>query len=573
MNCKLRIRFLIISFLINLSLYAGETDVLWQELPNEIHVRYKEATYNAHQSWVLLFADSLDRMSVERNNMACQYFASTIRGMHYFYKRDSLGFVESNKVSMELAQKLKLPNSYYNLFQNEVVFYVNLNHPRYALKCAQRLLADAKSSDNAYGLRSGYLAMGHIMWQKRDYVHGAQYYKRALDCLNKINDALMTDKAYAYGGLASCYFFDKKYELAIESCKKGLECDSNAVPLSCTLAVSYYYLNNIESFKKEYEHFQRFKTTSSTLYNFYAPGMDVLYKAVIGKFDEAVKRSNDISYTGIRYIYLIEVCKRMNDWKQAYMYKDKLSQYDDSIQNAMFGNELTDMTSEFDALYNLKQKDEVVMRQQSYLVISAIFIIAIFICGILFYSRYKVVKAKNRALLDNIEKNVEYNKTIMKLQREKYAKEDLQKREEQQGDLTETNGESRVEVIEDTDIAAEDNENKLIARFVFELKSRRLFADQNFNRDTLIADLHIKKRDFTKDFFDYTGCSYKEYITRLRLEYAATIITQHPELTMEAIAQECGINSYVTFHRNFIHHFGIAPSTFRNQKLAVGNVG
>ncbi|MBO4665121.1 MAG: helix-turn-helix transcriptional regulator, partial [Bacteroidaceae bacterium] len=115
----------------------------------------------------------------------------------------------------------------------------------------------------------------------------------------------------------------------------------------------------------------------------------------------------------------------------------------------------------------------------------------------------------------------------------------------------------------ESNTAAEDF--TAIERFIYELTSRKLFTDINFNRDSLIDELHIQKRTFTKKFEAYTGNSFKEYITSLRLEYAAQLIKEHPEYTIEAIAMECGIASYVTFHRNFTRHFGIAPSSYRAQ--------
>jgi AraC-like DNA-binding protein len=126
---------------------------------------------------------------------------------------------------------------------------------------------------------------------------------------------------------------------------------------------------------------------------------------------------------------------------------------------------------------------------------------------------------------------------------------------------------------EDTELTAEDDSASSattedftsIERFIYELTSRKLFTDINFNRDALLDELHIQKRTFTKKFEAYTGNSFKEYITSLRLEYAAQLIKEHPEYTIEAIAMECGIASYVTFHRNFTRHFGIAPSSYRQQ--------
>jgi AraC-like DNA-binding protein len=260
----------------------------------------------------------------------------------------------------------------------------------------------------------------------------------------------------------------------------------------------------------------------------------------------------------------------MNDWKQAFSYKDKLERLEDSISNVSFNVELAEMTKEIDSLNQLKKKDEILIRQRSYLILCAVIIVAILICCILGLSRYHAVKKKNKALALCIDKYITSKKMVLKLEGEKYAKQDAdeQSRAQQIGksDIESETKDEEDEVNSlETSKEVESKDDAQIARFIYELSSRELFTDPNFNRDTLLDELHIQKRTFSKKFENYTGSSFKEYITSLRLDYAAKLIKEHPEYTIEAIAMECGINSYVTFHRNFTRHFGIAPSSFRGQ--------
>jgi AraC-like DNA-binding protein len=53
------------------------------------------------------------------------------------------------------------------------------------------------------------------------------------------------------------------------------------------------------------------------------------------------------------------------------------------------------------------------------------------------------------------------------------------------------------------------------------------------------------------------------YVNTKRMEYAVILMRQHPEYTMGAIAEACGIKSPATFIRNFRNVYGMTPSEFR----------
>ena len=47
------------------------------------------------------------------------------------------------------------------------------------------------------------------------------------------------------------------------------------------------------------------------------------------------------------------------------------------------------------------------------------------------------------------------------------------------------------------------------------------------------------------------------------MEYAVQLMKQHPEYTLGAISEACGIKSPATFIRNFKNTFGMTPSEFQ----------
>ena len=54
-----------------------------------------------------------------------------------------------------------------------------------------------------------------------------------------------------------------------------------------------------------------------------------------------------------------------------------------------------------------------------------------------------------------------------------------------------------------------------------------------------------------------------DYVQRLRLEHAAMLLINQPDMSVVQIANECGFSSHSYFSSCFRHHFGIRPSDYR----------
>lgn len=62
-----------------------------------------------------------------------------------------------------------------------------------------------------------------------------------------------------------------------------------------------------------------------------------------------------------------------------------------------------------------------------------------------------------------------------------------------------------------------------------------------------MKQLRIPKNKFAPLFKQNTGLKYPQYINKLKLEYAAKLLKEQPDYSMDAIAQSCGILSGTTF--------------------------
>ncbi|MDF2939129.1 MAG: hypothetical protein K0Q90_4502 [Paenibacillaceae bacterium] len=78
------------------------------------------------------------------------------------------------------------------------------------------------------------------------------------------------------------------------------------------------------------------------------------------------------------------------------------------------------------------------------------------------------------------------------------------------------------------------------------------------------AALGTSLPSLTKRFKKTTGFTPIQYVTRLRMEKAKTLLLE-TGLTVDQISECCGYQNGFYLSRVFIRHFGIPPAQFRSR--------
>lgn len=86
------------------------------------------------------------------------------------------------------------------------------------------------------------------------------------------------------------------------------------------------------------------------------------------------------------------------------------------------------------------------------------------------------------------------------------------------------------------------------------------------SREELIIATNIPKNKFAPLFRKCTDKSFTTFLNDLRLDLAAKLLVEHPEYTVEAVAQECGLPKMQTFYRLFMERYKMTPSHYRRKK-------
>ena len=123
-----------------------------------------------------------------------------------------------------------------------------------------------------------------------------------------------------------------------------------------------------------------------------------------------------------------------------------------------------------------------------------------------------------------------------------------------------------AEKVEATPVEAVDDEELRHFREVDKrIMQERLFSNPDFGRDDLMRLLGVDKNALPALLQRIARTNVSGYIIIKRMEYAVSLMREHPEYTIESIADACGIKSPATFVRNFKTVYDMTPSDFRRQ--------
>ena len=215
----------------------------------------------------------------------------------------------------------------------------------------------------------------------------------------------------------------------------------------------------------------------------------------------------------------------------------------DSLQNAFRHNEeqsaITEITNNYENKAQAIEQERTLakMRQKEMIVI----VIVILAAGTLLVLREK----RNAALI--LKKNQRMAKYI----------EQLQKKEPIQGFMTEEKQPNNDEMGEN------DTDTILYRRLYDRLVRQQLFLDPNLSRDKLLEELNIPKNKFAQLFKKFAQTSYAHFVNDLRLEHACSLLRQHSNHTIEAVAHDCGFSSTSTLYTLFYQKYGMTPNEYR----------
>ena len=223
----------------------------------------------------------------------------------------------------------------------------------------------------------------------------------------------------------------------------------------------------------------------------------------------------------------------MGDYQRAAEYYASTSR----IADTLAARSLSNLTNE---VYKVIDNKRTIDKHNERLTIIIAGMVLLVVVFILTLHQATITRRKNRKMTELVSRLIHYRDIVI-----------------QNGDSIETSDHETVN--------AANEELRRFKEVDKRIMKERLFTNPNFGRDDLMRLLGVDKNTLPTILQTYTGTNVPGYINIKRMEYAALLIKEHPEYTLGAIAETCGIKSPATFIRNFKATYDMTPSEYRQQ--------
>ena len=226
---------------------------------------------------------------------------------------------------------------------------------------------------------------------------------------------------------------------------------------------------------------------------------------------------------------MAEVCYGKGDYQRAADIYAQALIITDTLKERTARNN----AQELEAVYRLSEQQHQIDRNHLWMTITVgVLLLFIIICIILL--RYTaIIRYKNKAMAQKIAEISVYHNS------------------------------SHKQKAWDAKPSAQANDYERFLAMDSKVVEERLFLDATINRENLMRISGLDKNRLAALLRQYAGTNFAGYINGKRMDYAIQFMAAHPEYTLAAIAEECGIGSQTTFIRVFKSVFGMTPSEYR----------
>jgi AraC-like DNA-binding protein len=127
-----------------------------------------------------------------------------------------------------------------------------------------------------------------------------------------------------------------------------------------------------------------------------------------------------------------------------------------------------------------------------------------------------------------------------------------------------------IEDIEKDEQQADDAANELSAIAEIRARIEQLMVEEQLFRQPNLKIIDLVQRLATNRNYIYQainrdmGIPFCEYVNRMRIDYAITLINQNPGMPLNEVANQSGFTSSTTFYRNFKQYYGVGPKEYLN---------
>ncbi len=249
-----------------------------------------------------------------------------------------------------------------------------------------------------------------------------------------------------------------------------------------------------------------------------------------------------------------------------------------ALKDTLFERKQQDDAQELAVIYESSEKDRQIQKEQAEKHLLIVFVTAVIVAlGVVVHYNRRM-RRRNVSLVRSVQKGIACKDELLQKEEECLAyKAQIETMTKRLGELEHTHDDDssssvvNAEATRVTESGITVDEKELLKHTLHQIAVRQLYLQPGITAKTLQEELHVPASLFGTYFKEQAGCSFSEYINKLRMDHAAKLLTEYPQYTIDAIAKMCGIDSRQHFHRLFSEYLSITPSAFRKSHLSPDN--
>ncbi len=222
------------------------------------------------------------------------------------------------------------------------------------------------------------------------------------------------------------------------------------------------------------------------------------------------------------------------------------------------------------ATYAMLEQQEKAHRRNMWLINGVVIIVSLIVILVIFVIHARKLKHRNQTLSNLLNGIEAYRYTAMKNEEASQSQPSVTP-PKPAAEKVKTISEEEKKRVEEQ-LAERDKDKQIFVEMDKKITRNLLFLNPDLSRDDLMALTGLDKNRFGRMMSRYSlSNNVSSYISAKRVEYGAELLKKHPEYTISAIADMCGMSNTVTFNRSFKSYYGITPSEYRRNEMGNGH--
>lgn len=546
-------------------------NAMWAQEGNEkVGTIFRLALLYEGDEKMLHYIDKMEQYAREINDVYFIGSALVLRTTYYYNWGAEEQFLAHVGMAKEYLLRQDDKARYFAMESFVIEYYVEKGHYETALRIIEDMLQLAGKSDDVYGELNAYCCMGDVYMAGGYYDKALEAYTKSMELLDEWDSNKNFHRLEIGVKIVEAAYEAQQYDVALEYCNSVIRFGEERRNGEAVSGAKYHdfeteayifcamiYLQQSDTLRarQALEAAEQFDYNLEEVGHLFHTGY-AMYCKETGAYDRALQHIEQAleAYAGIgvitRYIDALQIKASIlaaaGAADKAYEAMKEASIQADSLAV----NRLATQISELRTIYQLDRLTIEKERNRNYFLfaLGGCLLLSLLLGGVFYYNR--VITRKNRGLYRQIKEQDRLAGELAQMRHEYELLEQLVPQAEKQDNGREP-------------LPADKQQRALVARLHDYLLSGADRSHTSINRDELTAALATNKNTLSEAVKAVTGKTLMEYIRAMQLEEARRMLDKHFELTIEAIAYDCGFSAINTFYRLFKKQYGISPAEYR----------